>query len=138
FVLKDPSNNTVAASFGYVASTNTATLTPNSPLAASTTYTATVSGAQDSSGNVMASPVSWSFTTAAVTYTIWSSAATPVVTSFNDSNAVELGVKFNSSTAGYITGIRFYKGSGNTGTHVGHLWTSTGTLLATATFSGET
>ena len=39
---------------------------------------------------------------------------------------------------GYITGIRFYKGSGNTGTHVGHLWTSTGTLLATATFSNET
>ena len=38
---------------------------------------------------------------------------------------------------GYITGIRFYKGSGNTGTHVGHLWTSTGTLLATATFSNE-
>src|SRR5208283_5762484 len=39
---------------------------------------------------------------------------------------------------GYITGIRFYKGSGNTGTHLGHLWTSTGTLLATATFSNET
>src|SRR5262249_14554326 len=31
-----------------------------------------------------------------------------------------------------------YKGSGNTGTHVGHLWTSTGTLLGTVTFSGET
>jgi glucose/arabinose dehydrogenase len=138
FVLKDPSNNTVPASVGYVASTNTATLTPNSPLAASTTYTATVSGARDSSGNVMASPVSWSFTTAAVTYTIWSSTATPIVASFNDSSAVELGVKFNSSVAGYITGIRFYKGSGNTGMHVGHLWTSTGTLLATATFSGET
>ena len=27
---------------------------------------------------------------------------------------------------GYITGIRFYKGAGNTGTHVGYLWTSTG------------
>ena len=40
--------------------------------------------------------------------------------------------------AGYITGIRFYKGSGNTGTHVGYLWTDTGTLLATATFTNET
>jgi hypothetical protein len=70
--------------------------------------------------------------------TIWSSSATPVMPSFNDSNAVELGVKFQSSVAGYITGIRFYKGSGNTGTHVGHLWTSSGSLLATATFSGET
>ena len=38
----------------------------------------------------------------------------------------------------YITGIRFYKGAGNTGTHVGHLWTSTGTLLARATFTNET
>jgi methionine-rich copper-binding protein CopC len=47
-------------------------------------------------------------------------------------------VKFRSETAGTITGLRFYKGSGNTGTHVGHLWTSTGALLASATFSGET
>ena len=30
---------------------------------------------------------------------------------------------------GSITGIRFYKGAGNTGTHVGSLWTSTGTRL---------
>ena len=47
-------------------------------------------------------------------------------------------MKFQSDVTGYITGIRFYKGTGNTGTHVGHLWTSTGTLLASATFSGET
>ncbi len=40
--------------------------------------------------------------------------------------------------AGSITGIRFYKGAGNGGTHVGHLWTLSGTLLATATFTGET
>ena len=33
--------------------------------------------------------------------------------------------------------MRFYKGAGNTGTHVGNLWSSSGTLLATATFSGE-
>ena len=39
-------------------------------------------------------------------------------------SAVELGVKFRSDVAGYITGIRFYKGAGNTGTHVGHLWTT--------------
>jgi len=40
--------------------------------------------------------------------------------------------------AGRITGIRFYKGAGNTGTHVGTLWTSTGTKLASATFTSET
>src|SRR5262249_6038998 len=39
---------------------------------------------------------------------------------------------------GLITAIRFYKGVGNTGTHIGHLWTSTGQLLASATFTSET
>ena len=41
-------------------------------------------------------------------------------------SAVEVGVKFRADVAGYITGVRFYKGPGNTGTHVGHLWTSSG------------
>ena len=40
-----------------------------------------------------------------------------------DTAAVELGVKFRADVNGYITGIRFYKGSTNTGTHVGSLWT---------------
>ena len=53
-------------------------------------------------------------------------------------SAVELGVKFKSDVAGRITGIRFYKATANTGTHVGNLWSSAGTKLATATFSGET
>jgi hypothetical protein len=34
--------------------------------------------------------------------------------------------------------VRFYKGAGNTGSHVGHLWSSTGQLLATANFTSET
>ena len=37
------------------------------------------------------------------------------------------GVKFRSDEAGFITGLRFYKGALNTGTHVGHLWTADGT-----------
>ncbi|PYQ83306.1 MAG: hypothetical protein DMG03_14300, partial [Acidobacteria bacterium] len=45
---------------------------------------------------------------------------------------------FRSDVNGYVTGIRFYKGPGNTGTHVGHLWTSVGAPLAAATFAGET
>jgi Domain of unknown function (DUF4082) len=47
-------------------------------------------------------------------------------------------VKFRSSQSGYISGIRFYKGTANTGVHVAHLWTSSGTLRATATFTNET
>ena len=56
----------------------------------------------------------------------------------DDTNAVELGFKFQADTNGQITGIRFYKGPQNTGPHVADLWSSTGTLLATATFSNET
>ena len=52
--------------------------------------------------------------------------------------AVQLGVKFRSDVAGTIRGIRFYKGAGNTGTHVASLWSSTGTRLATAIFTNET
>src|SRR5436309_7861647 len=40
--------------------------------------------------------------------------------------------------SGQVIGVRFYKGAGNTGTHTGSLWSPTGTLLATATFAGET
>jgi hypothetical protein len=47
-------------------------------------------------------------------------------------------VKFRADVTGKVTGVRFYKGTGNTGTHVGHLWSSTGTLLGSVTFSGET
>ena len=43
-------------------------------------------------------------------------------------------MRFRSSVNGYITGIRFYKSATNTGTHLGNLWTGSGTLLATATF----
>ena len=142
FVLKDQNNNTVTTSpVSYNSATNTATWTPSTPLAYGTTYTATVSGAQDSSGNVMAAPFSWTFTTVASStgpYSFWGPTATPTVSSANDSNSVELGVKFTSDVAGSITGIRFYKGAGNGGTHVGHLWDSAGNLLATATFTGET
>jgi hypothetical protein len=70
--------------------------------------------------------------------TIWPSTAVPGLVDGGPDSAVELGVKFRSDVAGNITGIRFYKAAANTGTHIGNLWTSTGTRLATATFSGET
>ncbi|MEQ4717334.1 DUF4082 domain-containing protein [Nonomuraea sp. B19D2] len=70
--------------------------------------------------------------------TIWPSSATPAIQNASDTRSVVLGVKFTASTTGLVTGIRFYKGSQNTGTHVGSLWTSSGTQLASVTFSGET
>ena len=56
----------------------------------------------------------------------------------SDPNAVELGVKFTTNIDGFISGVRFYKGTANTGTHVGNLWSASGALLARATFSAET
>jgi hypothetical protein len=70
--------------------------------------------------------------------TIWNSTVVPTVIDAGAGGAVELGVKFTSSVNGMISGIRFYKSSMNTGTHIGNLWSSTGTNLATATFTNET
>ena len=38
--------------------------------------------------------------------------------------AVELGVQFTPTADGFVSGVRFYKGTGNTGTHTGTLWTA--------------
>ena len=54
-----------------------------------------------------------------------------------DISAVNLGLQFQASIGGKITGIRFYKEPDNTGTHIGSLWSSGGTLLATGTFNNE-
>ncbi len=66
---------------------------------------------------------------------------TPTVTTGNDNNplgGIELGVKFQSSVSGLVTGARFYKTTGNTGTHIGELYADDGTRLAQATFVNET
>jgi methionine-rich copper-binding protein CopC len=116
------------------------TLTPAGALQAGTTYTASVSGAKDAAGNTMTTPYVWSFTTSGPTAcpcTLYPSDRVPAVTAANDSSALELGVRFQPSVDGFITGVRFYKGAGNTGTHVGALWTAGGALLTSATFTSE-
>lgn len=65
-------------------------------------------------------------------------AADPVNLQDPDTSATELGVKFRSSTDGYVTGVRFYKTAQNTGTHTGSLWAADGTNLASAVFTSET
>ena len=74
----------------------------------------------------------------ATSYQIWPSTATPSNLDVGADSPLELGLSFKSDVNGFITGIRFYKSANNTGTHVGNLWTSTGTLLASATFTNET
>jgi hypothetical protein len=151
FELTGPGNVLVAASVAYDSTTRVATLTPTSPLATSTTYVATVRGGstdprvKDVAGNALASSFSWSFTTSATgpppsgcPCTIWTPTTTPAVASANDNSAVELGVKFRSDLDGFVIGVRFYKGSANTGTHVGKIWSLAGELLGSVTFTNET
>ncbi len=148
FELRDAANALVPANVTYDVATRTATLTPSSSLAASSAFTASLRGGttdpriKDLAGNALAATVSWSFTTNGSTSGCPCSAfpanATPGTPSFPEALPVELGVKFRTDVSGFITGIRFYKGVGNTGTHSGRLWTSGGALLATATFSNET
>jgi Domain of unknown function (DUF4082)/Bacterial Ig-like domain (group 1) len=62
----------------------------------------------------------------------------PSFPNFTDGVPYELGMKFRSVKGGQITAIRFWKASSETGTHIGKIWTATGTLLASATFTSET
>jgi hypothetical protein len=67
----------------------------------------------------------------------WGSSTVPSQVDSGDSGSVTLGVKFRADSNGFISGVRFYKAAANTGTHVGALWTTTGTLLVSATFTNE-
>jgi hypothetical protein len=72
------------------------------------------------------------------TDTLWSNSYTPSENAYSY-GSYEVGVKFTSDVAGTVTGVRFYKQTWMSGyTHVGHLWSSTGALLATAAFTSET
>jgi N,N-dimethylformamidase beta subunit-like protein/uncharacterized protein DUF4082/Big-like domain-containing protein len=144
--LRNGAGTLVPASVQYDAPSSTVTLHPTSALANSTSYTATVkggaSGVKDLAGNALGADVSWSFTTASQSggcpCSIWPASARPAVAAVGGTQSVELGTKFRADVSGYVTGIRFYKGATNTGTHIGSLWTSTGTRLAQVTFSNET
>ena len=104
--------------------------------------TATVlARAIDDSLNMQATPTSVNFNVTggpSCPCSLWTPSTTPATAAENDNSAVELGVKFRSDVAGYVTAVRFYKGSTNTGTHTGSLWSQTGTRLATVTFTNET
>lgn len=49
----------------------------------------------------------------------------------------ELGMKFSSAVAGRITKIKYFRTSVETGSHTGHVWSTSGALLATVNFASE-
>lgn len=114
---------------------------PTQPLAADTTYTVTLSGVRSAEGTTLAT-TTWTFRTEAAVATPAPTSnlfgqAVPAVAAVDDPDAVELGVVVTPSVDGDVTRIRFYKGAGNTGTHVGSVWTLDGQLLGRVTFTGE-
>jgi hypothetical protein len=142
-LMTDAANNPVPVTISYDASTFTVTLTPQQLLQRGQTYTVTFKGLPDephitdATGTPLAADFVWSFTTA---FSIFAPTEGPVPPDANEPGvAVELGVKFRSDREGLITGVRFYKvGPANSGEHVGHLWTRTGTPLSSVTFVNET
>jgi hypothetical protein len=95
------------------------------------------SRAVDDSGN-LETPSAGVTVNVACPCSLWGTAVTPSNADSGDKSSIEVGVKFRSDVFGTVTGIRFYKASTNTGTHIGNLWSSSGGLLASATFTGET
>ncbi|HEV2236528.1 MAG TPA: DUF4082 domain-containing protein [Ktedonobacterales bacterium] len=135
----NPANQPVNGTTTYNSTNLTATFQPSAALAAGTIYTVTVSGGMSQSGIPMTAPFSWSFrTVGACPCSLFLPTQTPGTVSAQDSASLELGMKFTADVNGSVTGVRFYKGPSNTGTHIGNLWSSTGQLLATVTFTNET
>ncbi|MDR7252406.1 hypothetical protein J2X46_001382 [Nocardioides sp. BE266] len=141
-VLRDANNQAVAGTTMYDAANRTITFTPTAQLASFVRYTATLSGT-DAQGNPITSGATWSFTTAkppnapgVCPCSLFSDEVTPTVMEFVDA-PVSLGTRFTSDVKGVVTGVRFYKSSGNTGAHVGSLWNANGVELASGTFTNE-
>ena len=141
--LTDSNGATVAGTRTYDSGTRTVTFTPSAPLAGFVTHTATVSGT-DTQGNPVTTGKSWSFRTVKPPSApgvcpcgIFDDSVVPSMLEVADPAAVTLGMRFTPEVAGQVTGVEFYKGSNNTGTHTGTLWAPDGTVMATGTFTGE-
>jgi hypothetical protein len=119
----------------YNAQTNTITFTPTAGFVGTAQFTYQIA---DGTGRADTAAVSVAVTSPAVSEGLFSDTATPAIVTVNDSGSVELGMKFQADVAGTISAIQFYKGPSNVGQHQVSLWTSTGTLLATAASVNET
>ena len=118
----------------YNAQTGTVTFTPTTGFIGAATFTYRIT---DSTNAPASASVNLTVLPPSSTEQLFAYSDTPAILSDPDPNSVNLGVKFLATEAGAITGLKYYKGAGDIGTHVGSLWTSTGTLLASATFTNE-
>lgn len=142
--LRGPGNVIVPATVSYDSVHRTGTIDPTGPLTQNATYTIVVKGGaagvkSAAGGNAMAGDFTSTFRVQPVAPdSLFPASATPTNPSAADDRSVEVGVRFNADTDGVITSMRFYKGAGNFGTHVGSIWNaSDGSLVGQATFTNE-
>jgi hypothetical protein len=138
--------NSLTGVVSYDSATSTASFAPSIPLPGGATVTArldaTVAAAD---GTPMSGAVTWTFTTAACPCSLFSPSLVPTKNGLpvRDGRSgtgpwsYELGVKIVADQTMSLTDIRFYKQPGETGTHVGTVWTTSGAKLATVTFTNE-
>ncbi|WP_169336219.1 Ig-like domain-containing protein [Pontibacter roseus] len=100
-------------------------------------YQLTARATDNGGATTTSEPISISVT-AVCPCTVFKPADAPTNTLFDDSQGLQLGMKFRSSVNGFVTGVRFYKQSGNAGTHTGQLYSVSGALLASVVFQDET
>jgi hypothetical protein len=98
-------------------------------------YTDVLGGSE----NILSNPTNV-ITVTAPTQTFFASTATPTNLNNIDNGGddYELGMRFTTIAVGQIRAIRYYKSPSETGSHVGRIWSSTGQLLASVTFTNET
>ena len=132
YLLKETSSIPLASNSGFAPS-------------AQPSYTFTTPGlktlyafAKDAAGNI--STVKSASVTitlpVVVTESLFTSSTVPGAKE-NDGTPYEMGMRFRSASSGQISAIRFYKVAEDTGVHVGSIFSTNGSKLASVTFSGE-
>jgi hypothetical protein len=146
FTVKDSDDNTVPGVVAYNNATKIVTFAADEGFSTSETYTATIEGgtgtvATNMEGVALAADYTWTFTIGATNdcpCSLQDRASPAGTASFDETSGVELGTKITPQANGYITKVRFYKPiMSPDSTHVVHVWSATGTSLATTTTSGE-
>ena len=89
----------------------------------------------DGTGTTTTSAATATVSGGPATASLFSASNTPARTNFNDGSPIEGGEKFQSSVAGQITALKFYRSPSDTASDRLDLWSSTGTNLASVPFT---
>jgi Domain of unknown function (DUF4082) len=127
-------SDVLQAGASCTALTLTVYVAANAPANIANTVSVTGRGVTNTANDQAMDPTTITSTVGA---SIWSSTVVPG-TPWHADSTMRAGLKVRSDVAETINGIRFYKGAGNNGTHIGLLYSSTGSLLAQATFTDQT